>query len=115
MIFGIKTKKDKRIEELENKVKDLETTMFLKTPVMRVNYDVIEVKAKTVLDERLSTDYFKDALCQKLGDYIKPFVTFDIYDVKEWSPDMQLGHHPEGRPRIMEATIRVGRGQSYSV
>lgn len=115
MIFGIKTKKDKKIEELEKQVKDLQSTMFLKTPVMRVNYDIIEVKAKTVLDERMPTDFFKDELCKKLSGYIKPFVTFDIYDAKEWCPDQQLGHHPEGRPRIMEATIRVGRSQSYSV
>lgn len=115
MIFGIKTKKDKRIEELEKQVEDLQYTAFLKTPVMCVNYDIIEVKAKSVMDEQLPTDFFKDELCRKLADYIKPFVTFDIYDAKEWRPDQQLGHHPEGRPRIMEATIRVGRGQSYSV
>lgn len=114
MIFGIKTKKDKKIEELEKKVSDLEFLRCARIPTLRIHYDVVEVKAKSILEGYLPEEAIKKEIASKLVDYIEPFITYDIQDVTEVEDLKECNRHwPEGRPRILVGTLRVARGQQY--
>ena len=76
-MLGIKTKKDKRIEELEKLV----TISRIEVPqIIRTQRNVQTLAVKRALDERMPVEYAKEAItydiARKLGEYIR----YDIED-----------------------------------
>ena len=83
-MFGIKTKKDKRIEELEKLV----TLSRIEVPqIIRTERNVQTLAVKRVLEEGMSVEYAKEAItydiARKLGEYIR-------YDVEDNGCDRVL-------------------------
>lgn len=64
-MFGIKTKKDKRIESLENQL----NSMYLKHPqIITTHGNIISLGAAQILEEGMSSDYAKRKIAEKLVD-----------------------------------------------
>lgn len=74
-MFGIKTKKDRRIEALENQL----SSMYLKHPqIITTQGNVISLGATQILEEGMSSDYAKRKIAEKLvGEAIK-FIHYDL-------------------------------------
>lgn len=64
-MFGLKTKKDKRIEKLENQL----SSMYLKHPhIITTQGNVITLGATQILEDGMPTDYAKQMVARKLVD-----------------------------------------------
>lgn len=74
-MFGIKTKKDKRIEELENQL----SSMYLKHPhIITTQGNVISLGATQILEDGMPTDYAKQMVARKLVDEAVNFIHYDL-------------------------------------
>ena len=74
MIFGIKTKKDKKIEELQKEIDRLNNTIFKPTITyeqykIEDYYSVFEMHFEDV--ERITDDKILDILCRQMCDVLK--------------------------------------------
>ena len=74
-MFGIKTKKDKRIEELENQLH----SMYLKHPhIITTQGNIISLGATQILEEGMSCDYAKRKIAEKFVDEAMKFIYYDL-------------------------------------
>ena len=75
-MFGLKTKKDKRIEELENQ---LSSMYYLKHPhIITTQGNVISLGAIQILEDGMPTDYAKQMVARKLVDEAVNFIHYDL-------------------------------------
>jgi len=75
MMFGIKTKKDKRIEELVNQL----NSMYLKHPhIITTQGNIISLGATQILEEGMPSDYAKRRIAEKLVDEAMKFIHYDL-------------------------------------
>jgi len=75
-MFGFKSKKDKRIEELE--------AMLTMKPhfIETVNKKVHTLKSQTFIpSSEIPIEWVKEDLCRKFTDQLEPFIQFDVVDV----------------------------------
>ena len=76
-MFGFKSKKDKRIEELER----LLAIASVKQPrVITQEREVVTLQAKIVLEPGMPIDYAKEYLARLMADEIKQHMTYDLDD-----------------------------------
>ena len=76
-MFGIKTKKDKRIEELETQL----SSIYFKQPrIITTHGNVIVLGAGQVLEIGMSPEYAKRMIAQKLIDEAINYITYDLED-----------------------------------
>ena len=74
-MFGIKTKKDKRIEELEKRL----DSMYFKHPqIITTQGNVICLCATQILEEGMPSDYAKRKIAEKLVDEAIKFIHYDL-------------------------------------
>ena len=74
-MFGIKTKKDKRIESLENQL----NSMYLKHPhIITTQGNIISLGATQILEEGMPSDYAKRKIAEKLVDEAMKFIHYDL-------------------------------------
>lgn len=82
MIFGIKTKKDKQIEKLEETNKALTekiSNMYLNHPhIITTEGNVISMGAIQILEEGMPSDYAKRMIAQKLVEEAQRFIHYDL-------------------------------------
>ncbi len=77
-MFGIKTKKDKRIEHLERL---LAMPTMPQQPAIIVNrHDLIPVRAQITLGDGMSVDEAKEKLALFIGEKLQDFIHFDVSD-----------------------------------
>lgn len=90
MIFGIKTKKDKKIEMLEEDIsKKIDTIMDLVQREMGRPYigparsfDYIPLRATYTISDDLPLDIVKNIIVSKFSDYLKDVLSFDVIEVE---------------------------------
>lgn len=74
-MFGLKTKKDKRIEELEKQL----SNMYLEHPhIITTQGNVISLGAIQILEDGMPTDYAKQMVARKLVDEAVKFIHYDL-------------------------------------
>lgn len=74
-MFGIKTKKDRRIEELENQL----SSMYLRHPqIITTQGNIISLGATQILEEGMPSDYAKRKIAEKLVDEAIKFIHYDL-------------------------------------
>lgn len=77
-MFGIKTKKDRRIEELE---KLLVASNFKRPSIISTQQNVVCVGAKQTINEYMTIEYAKELIAQKMVEEVKKQITYDIEEV----------------------------------
>ena len=78
-MFGIKTKKDKRIEELERQLNSMYLDMYFKHPhIITTQGNVIALGATQILEEGMPSDYAKRKIAEKLVDGAMEFIHYDL-------------------------------------
>ena len=76
-MFGFKSKKDKRIEELER----LLAIASVKQPwVVTQEREVVTLQAKIVLEPGMPIEYAKETLARKMTETVKEHMTYDLDD-----------------------------------
>lgn len=93
----IKTKKDKRIEELERKNAELDEKlqcMYFKHPHIINSYgNITSFGASQILEEGMPAEYAKNMIARKLVDAAIPFIHYDL--------------EQEGRRNMLKGYIQV--------
>jgi hypothetical protein len=83
-MFGIKTKKDRKIEELNEKVEKLEESLYLtrfKQPrIYQQDRRTETVTAMRVLEDGVPTDVIKREITKMLVDEVYNLIDWDIED-----------------------------------
>ena len=74
-MFGIKTKKDKRIEELENQ---LSSVYFNHPHIITTQGNVTSLGAAQILEDDMPADYAKQMVARKLVDEAIRFIHYDL-------------------------------------
>ncbi len=69
-MFGFKSKKDKRIEYLENRIRELENA-FYQPKIFQKNYHVETISAMDVVEPGVPIDFVKGKIAGKILDDIK--------------------------------------------
>lgn len=78
MIFGIKSKKDKRIEELENML----ATMYLRQPqIVEQKGSVVPLRAGIRLAHDVPLDVAKDMVVKVMSESIKDKIHYEVDEV----------------------------------
>ena len=84
-MFGIKTKKDRKIEELNEKVEKLEErlyfTRFKQPRIYQQDRKTETVTAMSVLEDGVPIDVIKREITKKLVDEVYNQIDWDIEDV----------------------------------
>ena len=76
-MFGFKSKKDKRIEELERLLVD----MHFKTPVITESEKNVRTYATgIVLEENMPVEYAKEKIAIKMSEVLKDLINYDVED-----------------------------------
>ena len=76
-MFGFKSKKDKRIEELE---RQLQATYMKSPKVVAIDRDIVVLGANTAIEPGMPVEYAKEMLARKMVEEVKQFMTFDLED-----------------------------------
>jgi len=74
-MFGIKTKKDKRIEELEEQ---LRYTYFKQPMIIENRGNVLTVASKVCLEDMMPVEYAKDKISRDMAENLKEYITYDV-------------------------------------
>lgn len=74
-MFGIKTKKDKRIEALEHQ---LDIMYFKRPQIITTKGNVIAMGATQILEEGMPVEYAKQMVARKLVDEAIRFIHYDL-------------------------------------
>lgn len=86
MIFGIKSKKDKRIEELEKEVERLNNIPQPTKIVMNeFGTELFESSYEVYMEDRelLTEEFIRDCLCRDLAEAMKPRLEIVAFD--DWA------------------------------
>lgn len=88
-MFGFKSKKDKRIEELE-------AMLFMRgTPrIIESKHNITTLGARLILEPDMPVEYAKEILARKMTEQIKDSMTYDLEDDSE-------------RHKILRATLKI--------
>lgn len=81
MIFGIKTKKDKRIEELEDMLFNIQYRDRLHA--VSDERGVQKMRARVVLDMNEPVEYAKLRMARQFAEMIEPYIRYDVEDYKD--------------------------------
>lgn len=74
-MFGIKTKKDKQIEELKTQL----SAMYFKHPhIIETQGNVVSLGAIAALEEGMPAEYAKQMIARKLVDEAIRFIHYDL-------------------------------------
>lgn len=74
-MFGIKTKKDKEIEELRSKL----DMMYFKHPhIVTTQGNVIALGATQIIEDGMSAEYAKQMIARKLVDEAIKYIHYDL-------------------------------------
>lgn len=74
-MFGIKTKKDKRIEELEKKLE----CMYYKHPtIIERTSKTRSIGAKVILEDGMPAEYAKEKIARMMVGEVKDCVHYDV-------------------------------------
>lgn len=76
-MFGIESKKDKRIKELERM---LSSTYYRVPKVIAQDKNVITLCTRTILEDGMPTEYAKEIIARRMVDEIKQYIYYDIDD-----------------------------------
>ena len=76
-MFGFKSKKDKRIEELERL---LAITSVKQPRVITQEREVVTLQAKIILEPGMPIEYAKEHLAHLMVQEVKQHMTFDLDD-----------------------------------
>lgn len=74
-MFGIKTKKDKRIEELEE---ELRFAYFKQPRIIENRGNVLTVASKVCLEDLMSVEYAKEMILQNMAKNLKEYIRYDL-------------------------------------
>ena len=75
MIFGIKTKKDKRIENLENML----FATRLQTPMpITIEKNIVTLGASQVLSNEMPVEYVKDHIARMMVEKVRDQIFYDL-------------------------------------
>lgn len=76
-MLGIKTKKDKRIEQLENML----FATKLQTPMpVRIDKNIVALGASVVLEDLMPVEYAKELITRNMAEKIKDQIFYDVED-----------------------------------
>ena len=79
MIFGIKSKKDKKIDELQTEIERLKRTLASSPKVFRESYDIKKLKAVFCVPfddaDHIPDGYVQDALVHQLVSNLEEIIT----------------------------------------
>lgn len=81
-MFGIKTKKDKRIEHLESLL--AMPVAPYQTVVLESRRDAVAYKAQVILEAGLPVEYAKEQIARKIADEMRKHIAFDISDADKF-------------------------------
>lgn len=91
-MFNFKTKKDKRIEYLEN----LLSAQLYKSPkIITENANTTTIGASVILEDCIPFEYAKREIARKFADELMDYIYFDVED------------RPEECRRILKGYLRV--------
>lgn len=76
-MFGIKTKKDKRIEELE---KLLNYVMAQRPSIATIERDVVTLRSTQILEPGMPVDFAKKHIARKMAEHLENHIEFDVRD-----------------------------------
>lgn len=74
MIFGIKTKKDKRIEELENL---LSYTLTTRLKAQTKSKDVVTLRRNQLVEPGVDVEFAKQLTVKRFLEDLRPYVKFE--------------------------------------
>lgn len=77
-MFGIKTKKDRRIEELE---KLLGASNFKRPSIITTQQNVVCLRAKQIIGDYMTIECAKELIAQNMVEKVKEQITYEIEDV----------------------------------
>ena len=82
-MFGFKSKKDKRIEELERQL----SYMYMRIPqVVSQEHNVVTLKTSIILEPGMPVTYAKEVLARNMVESVRDNMTFDLDDDNEMKP-----------------------------
>lgn len=89
MIFGIKTKKDKKIEELQKEIERL-TYRPIKVTSVQKKVDLLQATAcfKNLDVNTLPEGYVESILCKELSEKLKPYIK--VGKIIDYAEDMVI-------------------------
>jgi hypothetical protein len=82
-MFGIKTKKDKRIEELE---KLLNYAMAQRPSIATIERDVVTLRATQILEPGMPVDFAKKHIAREMAEHLENHIEYDVRDSEYHSP-----------------------------
>ena len=74
-MFGIKTKKDKRIEELEEQIR---FAYFNQPRIIETSGNVLTVAAKVCLEDMMPVEYAKNKISYDMAKNLKEYIRYDV-------------------------------------
>ena len=78
-MFGIKTKKDKRIEALEEKL----LMLHMKTPVLLTSTkDFVAIGARVMLEDGMPVEVAKRRIAHQMIEYCEGIIHYEVEDVE---------------------------------
>lgn len=73
-MFGFKSKKDKRIEELER-------LLYIRQPqLLKVEHNIRVLGASIILEPDMPVEYAKEMLARKMVEEVKESMSYDLED-----------------------------------
>ena len=82
-MFGFKSKKDKRIEELERQL----SCMYMRIPkVVSQERNVVTLKTSIALEPGMPVTYAKEILARNMVESVREHMTYDLDDDNELKP-----------------------------
>lgn len=82
-MFGFKSKKDKRIEELERQL----SCMYMRIPkVVSQERNVVTLKTSIVLEPGMPVEFAKEHLARNMVETVREHMTYDLDDDNEMRP-----------------------------
>ncbi len=88
-MFGFKTKKDKRIKELERQLQ----AVYMERPhIISTERDIVVLGANIMIEPHMPVEYAKEVLAKKMVEEVKQFMTFDLEDDTEKASPYPILH-----------------------
>lgn len=75
MLFGFKTKKDKRIEELEKLVDYL---MHQQPKITSEERQIVTLRRNQILEPGVDPEFAKQIVAKRYGEDLRPYIRFEV-------------------------------------
>lgn len=80
-MFGIITKKDKKIAEQAARIEELERWLVMKPPtITETRHDVRTLRCSVVLQDGMPAEYAKRSIARKMVEGLEEVITYDFHD-----------------------------------